>query len=252
MRAAALPEPIQNVSGARLSLIIPAYNEERRIADTLDVCLRYFAQQPYSAEIIVVDDGSLDRTAEIVRMGYPGVALLSYPDNRGKGFAVKTGVLAASGEFRLFYDADGSTPISELEKVWPIMEQGADIVIGSRALPDSEIAVKQPWYRQNMGRIYNVLLRVLMLTQFPDTQCGFKVMNAASAKSVMPLLTRNGFGMDCEALAIAARQGFRVEQIPVRWLNSKDSRVRIVRDSFDMIREVLIVRRNLLTGRYRQ
>lgn len=238
------------MSNKTFSLIIPAYNEASRISETLTACSEYLAGQPFDSEIIVVDDGSTDDTSEIVRRGFPNVKVIRYPDNRGKGHAVKVGISAATGEFRLFYDADGSTPISELEKVWPLVENGVDIVIGSRALLDSDIAVKQPWYRQNMGRIYNLLLRMLGLTRFPDTQCGFKMMNADSATSVMPLITRDGFGMDCEMLAIAERQGYRIEQLPVRWLNSEDSRVRVLRDSLNMVREVLVVRWNLLTGKY--
>lgn len=239
------------MSNTTLSLVIPALNEADRIGQTLTDCAAYFANQPYSAEIVVIDDGSTDETAAVVRDQFPSVRLFRYPDNRGKGHAVTLGMLKATGDYRLFYDADGSTPISELQKVWPLLENGADIVIGSRALPDSDIAVRQPWYRQNMGRIYNLLLRMLRLTQFRDTQCGFKIMNAASAEALFPLITRDGFGMDCELLAIAERNGYRVEQIPVRWINSAKSRVRVIRDSLGMIREVLVVRWNLWTGKYR-
>lgn len=239
------------MSDITLSLIIPAFNEASRVGQTLAVCFEYFAAQSYKYEVIVVDDGSTDGTSDVVREQFPTVKLIRYSENRGKGYAVKAGMAEAEGDYRLFYDADGSTPITEMSKVWPMIEEGADIVIGSRALPGSEVAVRQPWYRQNMGRVYNVLLRILRLTRFPDTQCGFKVMSRASAASIMPLITRDGFGMDCELLAIAQLQGYRIEQVPVRWLNSEDSRVRIVRDSLDMIREVLIVRWNLIAGKYR-
>lgn len=238
------------MSDIYLSLVIPAYNEELRIGATLTDSLAYFDAQPYDAEIIVVDDGSSDRTVEVVREGFPTVKLVSYPDNRGKGYAVKEGMLSAVGRYRLFYDADSSTPISELEKVWPLVEKGADIVIGSRAMPESDLAIRQPWYRQNMGRSYNLLLRLLGLTTFSDTQCGFKVMNAASTEAVIPLITRDGYGMDCEMLCIAKHFGYTIGQVPVRWLNSEDSRVHPIFDSLDMIREVLIVRWRLLRGRY--
>lgn len=238
------------MSDIYLSLVIPAYNEELRIGGTLRDCLAYFDEQSYEAEIIVVDDGSADRTVEVVREGFPTVKIVTYPDNRGKGYAVKEGMLTAVGRYRLFYDADGSTPIAELEKVWPLVESGVDIVIASRALPESDLAVRQPWYRQNMGRVFNLLLRVLGLTRFPDTQCGFKVMNAASTEAVIPLITRDGYGMDCEMLSIAKHFGYTIEQVPVRWLNSEDSRVHPIFDSADMIREALIVRWRLLRGRY--
>lgn len=240
----------KNGSSVEISLVIPCYNEERRIGDTLNDCLEYFEREVLAAEIIVVDDGSEDATAATIRDGFPNVRLVTCPENRGKGHAVKIGMLEARGQHRLFYDADGSTPISELEKVWPLFEDGADIVIGSRALAASDIAVRQPWYRQNMGRTYNLLLRMLRLTTFPDTQCGFKVMTAESAEALFPMITRDGYGMDCELLNLALRSGFRVEQVPVRWLNSLDSRVRIIRDSLDMVREVLLIRWALTTGQY--
>ena len=246
----ALPDHLPNVSDLTLSLIIPAYNEASRICGTLDACNQYFNAEGLTAEIIVVDDGSVDGTAEIVAREHPEARVIWYAQNRGKGHAVKAGMAEARGAYRLIYDADGSTPIGELAKVWPLTDAGADIVIGSRALPESDIAIRQPWYRQNMGRIYNLLLKGLRLTRFPDTQCGFKVVNAASAEAIMPLITRDGFGMDCEMLAIAERKGFRVAQVPVRWLNSKDSRVRVIRDSLEMIREVVVVRWNLTTGKY--
>lgn len=240
-----------NSESPHLSVVIPAYNEERRIGPTLDAMKAYLDARDYAYEIIVVDDGSGDATSAIVREQYPGVRLITCPGNKGKGYAVKQGMLAADGAYRLFYDADSSTPIEELEKVWPLMEAGAAIVIGSRALPDSNVEVRQPWYRQNMGRIYNLLLRSLFLTEYPDTQCGFKVLTAGATETVFPRETMNGYGSDCEVLCIARVHGLPVAQIPVRWLNSPDTRVHAFFDSLDMIREVLIIRWNLFRGRYR-
>lgn len=234
-----------------LSIVIPAYNEERRIAGTLQGLQEYLARQEYTSEILVVDDGSEDQTEKIVRASFPEVTLISYPVNRGKGHAVKVGMLAAHGAYRLFYDADASTPISELEKVWPEFERGAEVVIGSRALRESQIEVRQPMYREYMGRVYNLLLRVLLLTRFPDTQCGFKCLTAECTQTVFPRVTRMGYGSDCEILYIATLDGFPVVEVPVRWINSPDTRVRAIRDSLDMIREVLIIRFNTLTGKYR-
>ena len=167
-----------------LSVVIPAYNEEDRIIATMERVLAYLAEQPYDTEVIVVNDGSEDRTAEVVegfRGGdHPGLRLVTLPRNRGKGYAVRLGMLdEASGSYRVFYDADGSAPIEELAKLWPHFEDGADIVIGSRALPDSDVQVHQAWYRETMGRIFNLMLRGVRLTHFKDTQCGFKGFTAS-------------------------------------------------------------------------
>lgn len=233
-----------------LSIVIPAFNEAGRILDTLALIEAYAGKQEYAMEIIVVDDGSSDDTAAVVEEAFPGVRVISYQPNRGKGYAVKKGMLAAAGKFRVFYDADASTPIDEVEKLWPEFEAGAAVVIGSRALPDSDIEVRQPWYRQNMGRVYNVILRGLGLTRFRDTQCGFKGFTAESCEVIFPFQTRNGYGSDCEILYIAERQGQPVAEIPVRWINSPDSRVHAFYDSLDMLREVCAVRLNALQGKY--
>lgn len=234
-----------------LSVVVPCYNEAARIGRTLDMFHAYLAGQNYSWEIIVVDDGSDDGTAEAVRGSFPGVRVISYRPNRGKGHAVKEGMLAARGAYRLVSDADGSTPIEEIEKFWPELERGAAIVIGSRALPESRIEVRQPWYRENMGRVYNLILRVLGLTRFPDTQCGFKAFTAEACGVVFPRQTVDGFGADCELLYIATLHGLRVVQVPVRWLNSPDTRVHPVFDSLKMLCEIGRVRWNALRGRYR-
>ena len=234
----------------RVTVVIPCFNEARRIGGTLNNLGEYFAVQDYDAEFIIVDDGSGDETAEVATAACPEVEVISYASNRGKGYAVKRGMLAARGAYRICYDADSSTPIEELEKVWPKFEAGADVVIGSRALPESDIQVRQPWYRENMGRTYNLLLRALRLTRFPDTQCGFKVFSKRCADAIFPQLTRDGFGSDCELLYIAEKQGFLVEQVPVRWIDSPDTRVHALWDSLDMFREVVAIRLKALLGHY--
>lgn len=233
-----------------LSVIIPAYNESTRIGATLDRFRAYLSSRPYTSEIVVVDDGSEDETARVVREGYPEVRLISYARNRGKGHALRQGLAEARGDYRLVYDADGSTPVEHVEKLWPLFEAGADVVIGSRALPESEVRVRQPLYRQKMGRIYNTLLRCLFLTRFRDTQCGFKALTRSASEAIVPRLTRDGYGLDCELLYVAEKQGLRVHEVPVIWTNSLDSRVKPFIDSLDMTREVLIVRWNAWLGRY--
>lgn len=235
----------------RLSLVIPAYNEAGRIGDTLNQCLNYFSRQAYDWEIIVVDDGSDDGTADLVRREFPMVRVMSYTPNRGKGHATKLGIGAATGQYRLFYDADGSTPITEVDKIWPLFDGGADIVIGSRSIPGSQVELHQRWLRETMGRTFNLFTRTLLGEPYADTQCGFKVFTAASAAAIFPRQTINRFCFDSELLYIARLHGFNVKEVPVRWINSRNSRVAIVRDSARMIKDLFRIRLNALRGKYR-
>ena len=241
-----MPEP-----RPRVSLIIPAYNEARRIRATLERAATYFSEQGYAYEIIVVDDGSTDDTLAVVPGFSPGLRLITYSQNRGKGYAMRRGLEEALGAYRIVYDADASTPIEEIDKLWPEFENGAAVILGSRALPDSEVQVRQPKYRRMMGRMYNLLLRGLRLTEFRDTQCGFKAFTEESCAVIVPRLTVNGFGADCEMLFIARLHGFAVIEVPIRWINSLDSRVNPLLDSLHMFREVLVIRVNAFRGRYR-
>lgn len=239
-----------------LSLVIPAYNEAERIGDTLEHVLAYLGNQDYEAEVLVIDDGSNDDTARVVA-GCQSAArvrlrLVSLGRNRGKGFAVRAGTFdEAQGEYRVFYDADASTPVEELEKLWPRFEAGADIVIGSRSLPDSDVRVRQAWYRETMGRIFNRILRVLRITPFVDTQCGFKGFTARACEVVFPRQTIDGFSFDAELLYIAARHGLRIDEVPVVWRNSPRSRVSPLLDAGRMFLDLLAIRLNDLAGKYR-
>jgi dolichyl-phosphate beta-glucosyltransferase len=233
-----------------LSLVIPAYNEAERIAATLEKAGDYLSRQPYSWEVVVVDDGSADDTAATARAALPAAQILSYRPNRGKGHAVKTGMLAAQGDYRVFYDADASTPIEELEKLWPHFEDGADVVIGSRSLPESRVEVRQAWYRQTMGRAFNLLLRITGLTHFPDTQCGFKGFTAAACEVVFPLQTVERYSFDAEVLYIARRHRLRIDQVPVRWINCPHTRLNAATDSARMLLDLLAIRVRALFGRY--
>jgi len=234
----------------RLSLVIPAYNEKKRIGGSLRRVAAYLGRQSYEFEVIVVDDGSTDGTASIVTASLPTARLISYTPNRGKGHAVKTGMLQAQGAYRMFYDADGSTPIEELEKLWPRFDDGADVVIGSRSLPESDVRVRQHWVREYMGRTFNVFVKLLVLRGFVDTQCGFKGFTAKSAEILFSRQTRNGFSFDAELLYIAKKHGQRIDEIPVRWLNSPASSVKTITDSLRMLRDLLVIRLNDLTGKY--
>jgi len=237
-----------------LSLIIPAYNEEARLEATLKRVCAYLDAQPWAAEIIIVDDGSTDGTRQVGERAFAHHCITEFhhhPRNRGKGYAVRGGMLDALGRYRVFYDADGSTPIEELEKLWPRFEAGADIVIGSRALAASDIQVRQAWYREGMGRVFNALLRLLRLTPYRDTQCGFKGFTAAAAQAVFPRQHCDGFAFDAEVLYIAARLGLRIDEVPVRWLNCEHTRLDPVRHSAHMFLEVLRIRLRAWAGRYR-
>lgn len=235
----------------RLSLVIPAYNEEQRIGDTLRLAQTYLSRQAYPSEIIVVDDGSQDRTAALVQTVFPDVRVVSYQRNRGKGYAVKTGMLAATGEYRVFCDADGSTPIEEIDHLWPRFEGGADIVIGSRSLPESDIRVRQHYLRESLGRIFNVLVKLLLRERFVDTQCGFKGFTAKSARLLFPRQRLDRFSFDAELLYIARKHRLRVEEIPVRWCNVPHSRVHLVWDSLRMFSDLIRIRLHDVAGRYR-
>ena len=239
----------------RLSLVIPAYNEAMRIESTLVHVLRYLENQPYASEVIVVDDGSRDATFGVVRnMRTPNRTPLrvhQLPENRGKGAAVKKGMLdLARGEYRVFYDADASTPIEELEKIWPLFEAGANIVIGSRSLPDSQVEVHQAPYREFMGRTFNHILKLLRLTEFADTQCGFKAFTAAAAGAVFPRQTLDRFSFDVEILYIAGRDGLAIRELPVRWINSPASRVNPFSDSPRMFWDLILIHYRNWQGRY--
>lgn len=239
----------------RLSLIIPAYNEAGRIEKTLRHVLQYFDTQDYSAEVVVVDDGSTDATTGVIRAFHAAyktpIRLHTLPENQGKGAAVKTGMLTvARGEYRLFFDADESTPIQEVEKIWPLLDDGIDIVIGSRSLPESQVEVHQARYRETMGRTFNRMLRLLRLTPYVDTQCGFKVFTAAAAKQVFSRQTLHGFSFDVEVLFIAAKRGLRIAEVPVRWRNNEASRVNPITDSLRMFRDCLVILYHVWTRDY--
>jgi len=228
-----------------ISIVIPAFNEEKRIAPTLRRIHEYMKEKGAEFEIIVVDDGSSDDTVGIVRREsgmLKGLRLLLNESNRGKGFSVRHGVLSASCSLVLISDADLSTPIEEVAKFVPWIRNGYDIVIGSRALKESDIVKKQPWYRQSMGKVFNAMVKTLVFGGFEDTQCGFKLFTSGSGKRIFNMARIDGFAFDVEALFLARRMGFRIKEVPVKWMNSPQSRVRIIKDSFRMLLDLLRIR----------
>ena len=235
------------------SFVIPAYNESARIRPTLDELLRYTQQQQLDAEILVVNDGSSDDTAQVVReygKSHPQILLLENPGNRGKGYSVRNGMLHARGDICLFTDADLSSPISEARRLFDAIAQGADIAIGSRWMRTELQTERQPLYRQAFGRIYNLVLRVILGLRFVDTQCGFKAFRREAAQRIFPLQKIEGWGFDPELLFLARRAGLRVEEVPVLWAHSEGSRLHPFRDGMRMFSEVLRIRWNALSGKY--
>ena len=235
------------------SIVIPAYNEGARLAATLEKVLAYLHAQRWDAEVIVVNDGSRDNTAEIVRSFVakdPALRLLENPGNRGKGYSVRNGMLHAQGQVVLFSDADLSSPIEEAPKLFQALEEGADIAIGSRWLRAETQTRRQPLYRQLLGRIFNFLLRVTLGLQFKDTQCGFKAFKQTAARAIFPLQRIERWAFDPEILFLARKFGFRVDEVPVLWGHSGGTRIHPLVDGSRMFFEMLHIRWNDLTGKY--
>lgn len=234
-----------------LSVVIPAYNESSRIKNTVIKCSGYLKKKNISHEIIVVDDGSKDETCAVVEeisKKLPNIILVKLPQNKGKGGAVQKGMEVAKGDIRLFMDADGSTPIEEIERLLPHLDS-YDIIIGSRALNDSHIARSQPWYRRFSGKFGNIIVRLLFGLHLYDTQCGFKLFNKRSAELLFPKLTLNRFGFDIEILALGNKYGFKIKEVPVNWEHREDSKVSLL-DYLDVLISVFKVKFWMLFGLY--
>lgn len=235
------------------SIVVPAYNESERICATIEKILAHFEHHAWDAELLVVDDGSRDDTAQIV-LGYaaqnPALRLLQNPGNRGKGYSVRNGMLHANGEIILFSDADLSSPIEEADKLFAALAAGADVAIGSRWLRAELQTHRQPLHRQLFGRIFNLLLRILLGLRYRDTQCGFKAFNRRAAQSIFPLQHIERWGFDPEILYLARKFGLKVQEVPVLWAHREGTRINPLRDGIRMFGEILKVRWYALTGKY--
>jgi len=236
----------------KVSIVVPAFNEAARIGESLRTIETFLKRVPWTAEVLVVDDGSRDDTPAIVSsIQFPGLRLIRNQTNRGKGHSVKSGVLAAAGEYVLFSDADLSAPIDELEKLLAIAQaQAADVVIGSRAIDRSFIENHQSRGREVGGMVFNIMVQILLGLRIQDTQCGFKLFKRERIRPVFEKMTITGFGFDPELLFLASRAQLKILEIPVRWSHSEGSKIRFLRDSVRMFSDLIRIRWNQLTGRY--
>ncbi|MBZ5724478.1 MAG: glycosyltransferase family 2 protein [Acidobacteriia bacterium] len=233
-----------------ISIIIPAYNEEKRLPATLRTVREYLGGSSWDfTEILVVDDGSRDATAAVAEAA--GARVLANPGNRGKGYSVRHGMGEARGDWALFTDADLSAPIAELEKLWSAAErERAQVAFGSRAVDRSLIGVRQPFFRENVGRFFNLVMRSVTGLPFRDTQCGFKLFETSAAREIFSRQRLEGFGFDVEVLFIARKLGCRVLEVPVRWNDVAGTKVSLWRGMAAFL-DPLKVRWNGLVGRYR-
>ena len=236
-----------------LSIVIPAYNEESRIEKTLLGIDKYLKKQDYSYEIIVVNDGSKDKTVEVLKTlksRIVNLKIINNKENRGKGYVVKQGMLRSKGNYRLFTDADDSTSIEQVEKMWPYFEQGHHIIIGSRDVKEAVIAVPQSWLRRSLGNIFNLIVQIICgLWGIRDTQCGFKGFSEKAVQDIFPKLTITGWAFDVEILVLGKKFGYKIKEIPVRWVNSSESKVKLkgmIKAPFDIFK----IRLNLIKKIY--
>ena len=245
--------PARADDAVHLSVVLPAFEEVARLGPTLAAIRRFLDSRRFDSEVVVVVDGGSDGTLELARevaRDWPALVVLHYEPNRGKGYAVRRGMLAARGRYRLFSDADLSTPIEDVERLIEAIDGGADVAIGSRALPESDVRVRQAWWRQAMGRIFNHVVRRVAVPGIGDTQCGFKCFRAETAKQVFGRQRMTGFSFDVELLWIARKLAYRVVEVPVTWMNDPVSRVHPVRDSLRMLADVARLRVDDWRGLY--
>ncbi|HEY9717131.1 MAG TPA: dolichyl-phosphate beta-glucosyltransferase [Trichormus sp.] len=229
-----------------LSVIIPAWNEELRLPRTLSSCIEYLSAQPYRSEILVVSDGSKDKTVETAKSYqsiFPTLKVLDFPFNKGKGFGVKAGMLAATGRYRLFMDADNAVPITCVDELLEEARNGKDIVIGSRALAQSDVRSRQGFPRQQLAQLFGFLQWLVLRLPIRDTQCGFKLFNAQAAEKFFPLITYDCAYFDAELLYIAHHMGAKIAELPVTWSHDNETRLPIgVRRSVELFRKLFAIR----------
>jgi glycosyltransferase involved in cell wall biosynthesis len=241
------------MASPQLSIVIPAYNESARIELTLDRVMECVEKQGWDAEVLVVDDGSVDATAKIVHAWmarYPRLHLIQNVGNRGKGYSVRNGLLQAAGEVVMFTDADLSAPMEEAERLLAAIADGADVAIGSRWMDKTRQTIHQPLYRKFFGRCFNWVTRTVMGLPFKDTQCGFKAFKRSAAQVIFRLQRIERWGFDPEILFIARKLGYEIREVPVTWGHDERSRMSYLRDGMKMLEEMAVIRGNSVAGRY--
>jgi len=237
----------------KLSVIIPSFNEEQRIEKTLLAVSEFLKNQTYAYEILVVSDGSHDKTAQEVidlENSIPNLRLINNKENHGKGWVTKQGMLEATGDVRLFMDADNSTAVDEVAKMLPFFEKGYDVIVGSRRIEGSNIAVKQSAIRDFLGGVFRFIVHTLVPVGVTDTQCGFKAFSGAAAQNIFPKQTIFRWAFDVEILALARKQGYKIQEVPVTWVNDGASHVKFS-GMINMLFEVIQIRLNLWSGKYK-
>lgn len=236
-----------------LSVIIPAYKEAKRIPETLKKVSNYLKKQSYSYEIVVVNDGSPDNTAQVVRNlseSIDNLRLVDNKENHGKGYVVRQGLVEAKGDYRVFMDADNSTSVNHIERMFPQFEKGFDVVIGSRDIEGSKLPVPQGWFRQRVGDVFNLMVQFICgLWGIWDTQCGFKGFTRKAAENIIPLCKINRFAFDPEMLVVAKKLGYKIKEVPVTWYNDEASTVGFG-NMINMAKDLLRIRLNIIKGEY--
>lgn len=235
-----------------LSVIIPTYKEEKRVGKTLLAVDQYLSRQKYQYEIIAVDDGSSDKTVEILKnfqKMVKNLRVMENKENHGKGFVVTQGMLEAQGDYRLFMDADNSTSVDQVESLLPWFQEGYDVVIGSRAIKGAKIDVHQPFYKEFLGKMGNKVIQVMAVPGIKDTQAGFKCFSAEAAQNIFSKITIERWGFDIEALALARKLKYKIKEVPIEWVNDSESHVKLS-TYIEVLSETFRVRWNLMTGKY--
>ena len=241
------------MASPQLSIVIPAYNEGARIERTLDRVMSCVEQQGWDAEVLVVDDGSVDETAAIIARWmetHPRLHLVKNEGNRGKGYSVRNGLLQAAGDVVMFTDADLSAPMEEAELLLAAIADGADVAIGSRWMDKTRQTIHQPLYRRFFGRCFNWVTRTVMGLPFKDTQCGFKAFRRPAAQVIFRLQRIERWGFDPEILFIARKLGYQIREVPVTWGHDERSRMSYLKDGMKMLEEMAVIRANSIAGRY--
>jgi dolichyl-phosphate beta-glucosyltransferase len=235
-----------------LSIVVPVYNEENRVEKCISALNAYLSSKNFSSEVIFVDDGSKDKTIDRIKSLTPSFKyqIVSYPANRGKGYAVKLGMQTAAGSYRLFIDADMSTPIEELDKFLPMLDEAKHVLIGTRKSKGARVLKRQPFWRQKLGEVFTLLSNVLVVANVTDFTCGFKIFSATAADTIFRRQRIDRWGFDTEIVFLAAKFGYKIYEVPVVWTNDSATKVNLWKDVGRSLTDLIRIRTNDLRGLY--